>query len=832
MSNNNNSEVNTLNDGDGITKIATTVLGESSTSGTTSFTEQNPTNLLRVVSDAPHSREIVDSSVTCNIDQSLKSFMAKPIILASGSITSANLSGTQVFKFSVLASLQTQPLWANKISGFMNVRGTARIRLQVNANPFQAGRLILCYIPQYSHSPRSFTTHLQDLICISQLPHVEMSLQDTECELEIPYIAPTTHCNMLSGQYDWGTVFCYIYSPLATGSGGTNQVTYTAWMSFDDFEFEVPIVAQSSNVYPTKKNIIRKYRVNAIKSNLDSEVNEGKGPISSILSNVSSIATTLYSVPMLMPIAGPAAWATNLLSGVASSFGWSKPVIDSNVARFASNPHAYLANTNAADLTNNLALIADNKVEVMPDVNLSGVDEMSHAFIKRQRSFVSKVNWTTTTLPGPLQAFEVSPGAYRNVIGTIPVGATSKVVVSNMPPITLLAQLYKYWRGSLEFTFKIVKTQYHTGRLLVSFNPALVTAPISNANTAYLHREVIDLRDGNEFQITIPYCYNAMYMPTNVSDNDVRMMMQISVLNELVAPETCAQAVEIILEVRGGKDLEFQVPIPFRMAPTQMIEPQSGGDSQAQPVLVSTIGSSIVHEPSKKASAYCIGEHSTSLLQLMKRYSRLSTSVAAFTTQNKLNIYPFYWGGYYTTGVVSAGTESALTNDYLGLFASFYAHSRGGVRYRIVSEPPGSSDATVGSILSSYVPFSPAISSPYSAGTANTEDTLVIPLNQQISNRVTNGTYAFDGPDMCGTMATYPHYGRTFTRLNRIFFDNSTNNTALSPNTAPDISLQWLQFVTSATTFGANLSLFRCASDDFQFSMWLGVPTVGFMTPA
>nr|WLV76344.1 capsid protein [Tomato dicistro-like virus] len=829
MNNNEQGRVDSMIDGDAITKLATTVLGESTTTSTTTFTNQNPTNVVKVLSNVPHDRSIIDSSKTGDVSQMLASFMQKPVAIATGSITSANLAGSQLFKFGIAASLLGNAIWMDKLRGFMNFRGTAKVRLQVNANPFQAGRLILAYIPQYTHAPRTFTTHLTGLMPITQLPHVEMTLQDTECELEIPYIAPTTHFNLFSGLYDWGTVFCYIYSPLATGSGGTNQVTYTAWLSFDGFELEVPIVPQARGMTMAKKDIIKKYRVNAIKSNLDSEVNEGKGPVSSILSNVSSIASTLYSVPMLSPIAGPTAWFSNLMSGLASSFGWSKPILDTPPCRMYSNPHAYLPNTNATDISNNLGIFADNKVSVMPDVNLSGVDEMAMSFIKRQKSWFQTVSWTSTTLPGPLVQISMDPRNFAVSRASLPVGATSKVVPTDYSPIAFLSQFFREWRGSIEIIIKVVKTQYHTGRLIVAFSPDSGVGSITNSDSNYVHREIIDLRDGSEFCVTIPYCNYSTYTDTSTFWSDPRMVLHVNVLNELVAPETCSQSVDLLFEVRGGNDLEFQVPIPFRQSPAQIIEPQSGGDDQAIPVLCNNIGGSSPYGPVSMASSLCIGEHVTSILQLCKRYMRMTSGIA-LAAQSNMFLYPFTFGGFYSNGVISGGSEGPLNNDYLNAFAACYAHSRGGVRYRLVCDPVSEQDATAGSIVSTLVPYTTATFAPYTLGTANAISSLGIPLNQQVTGIDVNFATSFDGAYASGTGVTVPMYSKTFARLNRVQYSNL--NSSFESQLAPDYSRTGLNFATTGTAFGTATSLFRCASDDFQFSFWLGVPTMGMMVPS
>ncbi len=813
--NNNSDNVKSSNDGDSITKIDSTVLGETDKTSTTTFTNQNPTNIMRMVSNEPHSRDLVENTMTGMVDQGLASFMAKPIQIVTGSITT-QLGGAQLFNFSIGAQLLANTMWAEKVKGFLNVRGTAHIKLQINASPFQAGRLILAYIPQYSNNTLTYAGHIQDLMCITQLPHVEMTFQDTECELEIPYIAPTTHYNIYNGGFDWGSVFCFVYSPLATGSGGNNQVTYTCWQSFSEFELATPIVPQSGGYKNGKKNVIKKYRVNAIKSNLDSEVNEGSGPISSVLSHVSSIASTLYSVPMLSAIAGPTAWATNALSGLASAFGWSKPAIDSQIVRTYDTPHAYMASTNEPDITTSLGLIQDNKVSVMSDVNLSGVDEMSINFIKRQKAFIYKFPWTQTTLPGPLFSFSAVPNVGFVFMASTPIGATSVAVPTTLTPIGLLNSLYTYWRGSLEFTLKITKTQYHTGRLIISFAQS-GTSTVTNQQTNYLHREVIDIRDGDEFVIKVPYCATTMWQPcdgTYIVNGPARFY--INVLNELVCPETASNSVEILIEVRGGPDLEFAVPRSGNLAPA--IIPQSGGEADMTVPMISSgpIGGSSISSGTSRAAELCIGETCTSILQLLKRYKKLAVNNSM--ANNRLAFYPFYWGGIYGNGVVSGGSTGSLMYDYLGLFASCYAHSRGGVRYKLIrSDGSGPITTTLRQYLPNvYNPFDVSAAAPYEGMGPGP---ITTPTFQEI-----NPATAFDSGVQCGTSVSVPMYSRTFARLNRLIVNGNANMVPLTE----DVCLVHPVFISNTSTFAAT-PVYRCAADDFQFSFWIGVPRLAWV---
>lgn len=819
MSHNLNSVVDTHIDGDDITKISRTLIAKTDQSNTTTFTNQNPTQVVSVLSQIPHDSEVVNSATSGYADQSIDSFMKKPVPVVTGLLTTVPAAGTLLTRFNIAPTLLATPIWAEKLKGFINVRGTAKIKLQLNANPFQAGRLILAYIPQYEHNLRPSGQHLRNLQTITQLPHVEMSFQDAEAELEIPYISPTTHFNIQSGEYDWGTVFLFLYSPFVTGAAVPGNISYTIWMSFDDFEVQVPIVPQSSTVSATQRGVIRKYRSKRIRSTLDSEINEGKGPVSSILSSVSSITATLCGVPMLTPIAGPLSWFTNLSAGVASAFGWSKPILDSQPCRMVSNSHPYLANTNEPDVSNVVALTADNRVSVMPDVNLSGVDEMAISFIKRQKAFIASTSWDTSTAVGLLTTYDLHPSTFTFALPFSPFGLTTSASAKTYAPIAFLTEIFEFYRGSIELTFKIVKTQYHTGRLMVVYSPQVtnVVSP-TLSQTNYAMREVIDLRDGNEFCLTFPYCHNTMYSSTDLNQTTFRPKVYLYVLNELVAPESVSQSVQILVEVRGGHDLEYQVPKRCNRFPIDLIAPQAAGDDQVQPIVCSNIGNSVVHDPSSMASQLCIGESCTSLLVLMKRYLKFFSDVTSFPTASRLEVYPYIFGSLRSTGVAGGGTAAVFVGDYLSLFASMYAHSRGGVRFRIVCDAVSESDTTVGSFIGSYF-LRPTSNSPVFFGSSGTETGLGLPT--YVGGKA-NGPTTFDSSYASGTAVSFPMYNRTYCRLNRLSIDNS------AMGSASDVCPFSLSIDTTQP-FGTNASVYRCAADDFHMSFWLGVPPLAFV---
>jgi len=73
-----------------------------------------------------------------------------------------------------------------------------------------------------------------------------------------------------------------------------------------------------------------------------------------------------------------------------------------------------------------------------------------------------------------------------------------------MTPLCYFGRMYDYWRGSITYKIKIVKTQYHKGRILISWDPNITVIGVSNLETAVFSK-VVDLEMEDEVEFTIPY---------------------------------------------------------------------------------------------------------------------------------------------------------------------------------------------------------------------------------------------------------------------------------------------------------------------------------------
>ena len=254
------------------------------------------------------------SSTRAGAEQTLKDFLAKPVLLSS-TTWGAQIAGATLVTHDIPEVPLAINVFAEKVKGFLGFKGTAHLRVQVNGNKFQAGRLLVVFIPQGQVNGASPTQHVRSLMAATQLPRIELDLSsETEVEMEIPYISPTPFYNRVTGSGPMGQLKILVYSPIATGTGSTTA-ELTVWCSFSEVELAGPI-AQMSSARPRRRK----------KNPTDEEKDAmGLSPISSGLSGLSRASDALSAIPVLSAFTAPAAWALDIMSGVASAFGYSKP---------------------------------------------------------------------------------------------------------------------------------------------------------------------------------------------------------------------------------------------------------------------------------------------------------------------------------------------------------------------------------------------------------------------------------------------------------------------------------------------------------------------------
>lgn len=792
---------------------------EESKEGTTTFTSDG--NEVAQTFTVPTPLSSVEVR-----DQALRDFMEKAVLIYTGTWQHAsNINALlpiytgAATRLDVATCLLANSIWANKIQGFQLVRGTVVFRLVLNASPFQAGRLLLHFLPcckDFDAVDASYLAmHNATLGGKTQQPCVELDCRDSVAILKIPYCTPSTWYDIKNANYDWGTLFLSVLSPLQVGTGQVDGVDYSLYVSFEDFEMAAPLVPQSKKKFSSSNK-------------MDSEAEAmSEGPITKGLSVVSTIASALTAVPVLAPIAGPVAWVSNIASGIASAFGWSKPTSEAHVGPMQIQPNRYSATSAGADTAYPLALIPDNKLSPIDTGSIYDGDEMSFNFLKRRWGYFNALTWVVSDTSGTrlLPAFPVIPNALADI------GHDTKTTyISDFrqgPPIFYMCNFFKSYRGGIEVMFKVVKTDFHIGRLQVTFTPSRYSSEttVTLANSQLSMREIIDLRTGNEFCFKLPYLHNLNYLKVG----DPLGYLDVLVLNELRAPTTVTDTIYILMYVRGADDFELEIPVSIQY-PTYSPQMNQNFSSGNQELICETIGNYKDVSMTLDHAAECVGEMFTSLKQLLNRHS--PTLYNSFNGQATISAQMLVWWPFHRSIVYNSSTGlkgPILSQDSLSVFGPMFAFWRGGARVQFTPRNNADPIKTAPNIQIMTDISVPGTDICVDFKSTPIED-LAYPLplaSPWITHTKANSSShslilvasggVVQAQEMSGTFSyAVPYY-------NRLRFSLGLNQTSADvvPNdtSQPKASAIW---TTHRSFNGGNLS--RSFNDDFQLMYFVGCP--------
>nr|ULG00033.1 MAG: hypothetical protein [Marnaviridae sp.] len=507
---------------------------------------------------------------------------------------------------------------SNKLAGFGLVRCKLHLKFLINGSPFYYGSMLAGYTPLQGWRLDTAVGGASNLTLVgmSQKPHVWLENQNcSSAEMELPFLFPYPYINTLlsSDLEKMGRISLVQYAPLlsANGTSSTNvDISVFAWA--------------------TEVHLARPTNLPVMQSEFVPD-----GQISATATAVASAAGRLSSAPIIGPYARATEMVASGVGSIAKAFGFTNVPNIEDVRPMKQVPFS-LATTEVSEPVTKLSVQA--KQETAIGAEQHGGDPHDDLVIQRfvgRSSFVVGLNWPTTSPPSEiLFSSFVNPSMFQR----------SSTQIAHTP-MSYLCNYFQYWRGSIKFTFKVVRSPYHRGRIQIGWDGAcsdLAQGPsISNSNTM---TTIMDLDEQSECSITVPYAQaklflqcpsfvgtgvaqwntNALPSGTSTTSNGV---LNVRVLNRLTAPEASSTAT-ILVFVQAGDDFEFAGPKEY-----YTYNPGNNDMMSLSGLTLATPQSDIVYDdaaPSQQAiqpkSAPTVyhqvfGERITSLRQLLHRSS-------------------------------------------------------------------------------------------------------------------------------------------------------------------------------------------------------------------
>jgi hypothetical protein len=730
----------------------------------------------------------------------IKDFMAKPYRVVSGNIIPGEPANFTKCSFSIADTIEANDIWKKKIYGYKLIRGTAVVKVVLNATPFQAGRVIGTFLPCYKHMTTSEQNARNTMLGqVTTQPNIELDVIDSSFEMRIPYITPSHWYDRTSGLYDWGTFFLKILSPLNVGSSGDNSINYAVFLHFEDFELAAPTYTPESGIVKPTIRSRRREQKQAV----------APGPISGTLSVVADKAQQLGSIFSFIPgseaIFNTGAAVASKLADIASIFGYSKPMTNDSTLNMQIFPLKYLNNSSGVNPAAVLAYSHDQQIAPVPGIFGTRDDEMSFAYLKTIAGYVTSFTWSKTDVP-ETQLYDLNvfpPSLLEQKLST---KSTSLIYYRCGSPLFMMARLFDGYRGGVKITLKFVKTKFHTGRLAIQFQPKVTNVPNID-QAAYIVREIVDLKESDTITLRLPYLFGVDYLHTSYGTQgpdsfDYLGNLRVYVLNELRAPETCSTDIKVLVYAQPDDDFEY---VGFSNNKVMPFTPESALGAQTK-LVTKPMGDSQVTAEGLDPNLTCYGDPILSIKQLLVCSRRFAANNNSVTTQ--AYFYPASCAlSYNTTGAASVPqtTVANVFGDYIQMLSHGYAFCRGGYRYTCMLDA-GSARA----YLSPALPYNDWEAEPSGEGSVGSS-------YQPGATGPSNQNMIFSDTTRSVLDVVVPGYSRCRFRMNRYTKVGNTWSNSRSENLPDKYNLALRLY---ASFIGSSHS--RAGADDFTLGYFIG----------
>nr|WPR17994.1 MAG: capsid protein [Chemarfal virus 27] len=634
---------------------------------TTGFTDEVPGEVMDIAAPVNY----IMSNSASNAD--LGEYLSRPVRIttitwALGGSLNSTFKPWQLF-------LNTTDI-KNKIQSYSLLRGTLKLRVLVNASPFYYSSGLLSYQPLVLFNPAQIVAgnNDEDLVAYSQRPHINIYPQTSQGgELTLPFIYYKEWLDITSnadvGDMGECTLKSYDILRSANASAGANvTITVLAWM--EDVVLSGPTISGvlQSDEYSSD-------------------------PVSKPASAIAAAAGKLSSAPVIGPFMTATSVAAGAVSGVAKMFGFTNPPNLEKTAQFRSNSLPLVATTDIGAPYEKLTLDSKNELTVDPKVCGADIGEqMTFESICARESYLTQLTWNTADAADTqLGAVGITPCQIR----------TSTAQKRYVTPMAMVAQCFDKWRGTISVRLKVLNTQYHKGRLIITWDPRN-----DSSQTTYprIYTHILDIAEENDYTFNVPWMQSAAfakidrtmatnhYSPTSAvlaTSAFYNGILTVRVYTQLTAPVQTAP-LKILVYV-SGSDMCFIEPqaIPLDISPYAQ---------QSEYKLVSTV-KDIGPPTITDENIYLVygGENINSVRTLMRRmtnYMYIANITSGGTTKayvsvvqwaNRRPLYPGYDldGVFTATGITSGiGQNYNFVNwTYANWFEQCFVGQRGSINW-------------------------------------------------------------------------------------------------------------------------------------------------------
>lgn len=558
---------------------------------------------------------------------------------------------------------------AKKLDNFAYIQCTLKLKIVVNSTPFVYGMIGYTYTPQTGLT--FINSDGNNKICLSQRPTTWVDLSTSQgSEMVLPFFHYKNWLEIGSLQecHDFGELKIWQLVQASVANAGitsTPSVTVYGWI-------------ENVKLYGNTINL-------AVQSGEEKDDSYPNGPVSSVASTIGNAADYFANIPIIGRFAKATSIGAKAVGAIATMFGFTNHPIITDASPIKSQPFHGLASAHISNVVDKLTLDPKNELSISPTtVGLPARDELAIADLTSRESIIATASWATTSASSTLLFAS-------NVCPTM---CEASNAVTNQwklvdTPLGMTSRMFSNWRGDIKYRFKIIKTPYHKGSLVINYDPAGNIITTSDNNNV-VQTVIVDISETDEFEIVVPYMAPQSFLRNNpVTQNDWAVnggaistydadyhngRLTVRVLNNLTAPLDTASA-SLVVWVSCCDNFELGNPSDLRLVTTNQYRPspfqiQSGEETVTKTkrfvMGVSTLTTPHIYDVN-------FGERVASVRELMRRAMYINMERANTNTSGtSLNKYVFTHTKYPPAyGFDSNGIHGAQQINGAGVDVNF-----------------------------------------------------------------------------------------------------------------------------------------------------------------
>lgn len=395
-------------------------------------------------------------------------------------------------------------------------RSNVVLKFECNSTRFQVGMLVASVL---YHEPGSRSYNQDNYASALQRLNVKIIAGAPYAgELRIPYQYPNS-CLSLDEAVDFCTVSFYVVNPLAVPATSSSSCTISCFISFEDAQFNGVIARNMQLGLPVEPQMDSVEKIGNLV--LNPSVSGAVNVASSVLQTLGADSNRDNPPIPLQPM-------SFIPQGIGSFCTTTNTLCPVNVLR--SDPTGQVPHRSSSD-------------------------DMSIPTLKNTWGLLKTFTWDPSQDEGECLW-------YTPVAPLLPLAEYPTRVPT---PIAMLASLFGFWRGSLEFKIEIVANAYYKGKVMVTGVPlADAAAPPALREAQFSANATFSVSDVTEKVFSFPWNWYNSFARTRSSEDmyDSIGLLQVFVINPLVAIDNVPPKAYINLYVRGGSDFEIAIPRP------------------------------------------------------------------------------------------------------------------------------------------------------------------------------------------------------------------------------------------------------------------------------